>query len=276
MHETGKEHNTCTQWQQQTPWQADKPISFAPKRPVVKTIEERQQEAAELVAHKESTQEQPSDEHTVHALRSNDQVDPMIRESLGQLPNLCPQVKGDHSILKDIKNGYPKDLLLSKVLENVTHHKNFEITEDLIYTHNCAGDSVLCIPSIVQKKRRLTEVIIAQAHKVLGHFGPQKTVDYICCYYWWPHIGQKVELYCKTCPICQMMKSSTQRVPGLLHSLPVPTQPWRLIAMDFVGPFPESNGHNYLWEVICHLTSMIHLVPICTMTTASALVWLYV
>jgi len=72
------------------------------------------------------------------------------------------------------------------------------------------------------------------------------------------------------------MKSSTQRVPGLLHSLPVPMRPWRSIAMDFVGPFPESNGHDYLWVIICHLTSMIHLVPIHTTTTASALAWLYI
>jgi len=61
-------------------------------------------------------------------------------------------VEGDCSILKDIKNGYPKDLLLSKVLENITHHKSFEIIKDLIYTQNHAGDSVLCIPSIIQKK----------------------------------------------------------------------------------------------------------------------------
>jgi hypothetical protein len=82
---------------------------------------------------------------------------------------------------------------------------------------------VLCIPSVIQKKRRLTEIIIAQAHEVLGHFSPQKTADYIQRYYWWLRIGQDVKQYCKTCPICQMMKSSTQKVPGLLHSLPIPT-----------------------------------------------------
>ena len=78
------------QQRQQAPRQADKPVSFVPKHPVVEAIEERQREAAELIAHKKSTHEQPSDEHTVHVLRSNNQVDPMIRESLGQLPNLCP------------------------------------------------------------------------------------------------------------------------------------------------------------------------------------------
>src|SRR5207302_4952832 len=129
--------------------------------------------------------------------------------------------EGDRSILEDIRKGYAKDPLCSKVLENIGHHERFEIIDGLLYTHNRVNDSVLCIPSIIQKKRRLTEIIIAQAHEVLGHFGPQKTADYIRRYYWWPRIGQDVEQYCKTCPICQMTKSSTQKVPGLLHSLPI-------------------------------------------------------
>jgi hypothetical protein len=46
--------------------------------------------------------------------------------------------------------------------------------------------------------------------------------------------------------------------------------------MDFIGPFPESNGYNYLWVVLCQLTSMVHLVPIHTTTTASKLAWQYI
>jgi hypothetical protein len=46
--------------------------------------------------------------------------------------------------------------------------------------------------------------------------------------------------------------------------------------MDFVGPFPESDGYDYLWVVICHLTLMVHLVPIRMTTMASELAWLYI
>jgi len=89
-------------------------------------------------------------------------------------------------------------------------------------------------------------------------------------------LAQDVEQYCKTCLICQTTKSSNQKLPGLLHSLPIPTQPWGLIGMDFVGPFPESEGFDYLWVVICHLTSMVHLVPVFMTTKASELAWLYI
>jgi transposase InsO family protein len=41
--------------------------------------------------------------------------------------------------------------------------------------------------------------------------------------------------------------------------------------MDFVGPFPEADGYDYMWVVICRLTSMVHLVPLTTTVTVSQL-----
>ncbi|KZT63164.1 hypothetical protein DAEQUDRAFT_185380 [Daedalea quercina L-15889] len=34
---------------------------------------------------------------------------------------------------------------------------------------------------------------------------------------------------------------------GLLHSMPIPTRPWQSVGMDFVGPFPTSQGSDYLY-----------------------------
>ena len=45
--------------------------------------------------------------------------------------------------------------------------------------------------------------------------------------------------------------------------------------MDFVGPFPEVDGYNYLWVVLCRLTSMTHLIPIHTSTKATELSWFF-
>ena len=46
--------------------------------------------------------------------------------------------------------------------------------------------------------------------------------------------------------------------------------------MDFIGPFPESNEHDYLWVVLHRLTSMVHLVPVRMTIQASQLVWLFI
>ena len=46
--------------------------------------------------------------------------------------------------------------------------------------------------------------------------------------------------------------------------------------MDFVGLFPPSNGHNYMWVVLCQLMSMVHMIPVETTIRASQLAGLYV
>ena len=63
---------------------------------------------------------------------------------------------------------------------------------------------------------------------------------------------------------------------GPLHPLPMPTKPWSLIGMYFTSPFPMLNRYDYLWVVICQLTSIVHLIPVNTTTMASKLVWIYI
>src|ERR1700742_2719261 len=84
-----------------------------------------------------------------------------------------------------------------------------------------------------------------------------------------------VDLYCKSCPVCQQTKGENKAPQGLLHALPVPTRPWQSIGMDFVGPFPEVDGYNYLWVVVCCLTTYVHLIPTHMSVTASQLAWSY-
>ena len=45
--------------------------------------------------------------------------------------------------------------------------------------------------------------------------------------------------------------------------------------MDFLGPFPEVEGYNYLWVIVCRFTGMVRLIPIRTDTTAKELSWIY-
>jgi hypothetical protein len=45
--------------------------------------------------------------------------------------------------------------------------------------------------------------------------------------------------------------------------------------MDFIGPFPEVKGSNYLWVIICRMTSMVHLIPVHTKMMAFKLSWIY-
>ena len=99
--------------------------------------------------------------------------------------------------------------------------------------------------------------------------------DYICHWFWWPKLFHIVNKFCNSCEMCMRMKDSVQRPMGLLHSLPVPTRPWQSIGMDFIGPFPEVDGFNCLWVVICRMISMVHLIPVNTRMKATELSAVY-
>ena len=123
----------------------------------------------------------------------------------------------------------------------------------------------------------LQQVVIDNAYETLRHFGHRKTIDYIRRWFWWPSLNKDVITFCKSCEVCQTTKDDTKRPAGLLHTLPVPRYPWSSIAMDFVGPFPQTEkGHNYVWVIVCRLSSQVHLVPLETTVSASRLAWLYV
>jgi len=78
------------------------------------------------------------------------------------------------------------------------------------------------------------------------------------------------------CKICAQAKGKYQEPAGKLHPLQIAMRPGESIGMDFIGPFPEVNGYNYLWVVICRMTSMVHLIPVNTKMTVSQLSTTYI
>ena len=125
--------------------------------------------------------------------------------------------------------------------------------------------------SSVSKDTTLHGRIIEQAHMIVGHFGPLKTAEYVRRWYWWPRLQYEINKFCDSCKACNRSKGKYQPPRGKLHSLPMPIRPWESIGMDFIGPFPESEGFDYLWVIICRLSSMVHLVLVNTTTTVSEL-----
>jgi hypothetical protein len=182
-----------------------------------------------------------------------------------------PTALEDDGFIRNIKAGYSEDKLFTLILEKPQDYTGFSIREGIIRTTNPRGDEVVCVP----RNRNLITQLIDQAHNALGHFGDQRTTEYIRRWYWWPQVTKDVREFCKTCEACQRAKGSNQHPTGKLHPLPIPIKPWDSIGMDFIGPFPESKGFNYLWVIICRMTSMVHLIPVHTRMKASELSWIY-
>jgi len=183
-------------------------------------------------------------------------------------------LEGD-DFLAVIREAYGKDTLFSKVLLHPEQHPRFTVENGIIYMENAVGNTVVAVLGALSKGRRVTEIAIDQAHRIVSHKAACKTRDYVSHWFWWPTLAKDVELFCKSCRICQTTKTSTAKLKGLLHSLPILEAPWQSIAMDFVGPFPECMGHGYLLVVICRLTSLVHLTPTNTSAKATDIAWLF-
>lgn len=55
-----------------------------------------------------------------------------------------------------------------------------------------------------------------------------------------PRIRDDVELYVRTCLVCQQDKVDQNQPAGLLELLPIPERPWESISMDFITCLPKS------------------------------------
>ncbi|QRV72049.1 Transposon Tf2-1 polyprotein [Ceratobasidium sp. AG-Ba] len=192
---------------------------------------------------------------------------PMRQKELSAMPERhdLSVLVNTKEIVNVIKDNVAKDKFFGRICADIKAHPDFEWRDDLLLYRPW---NAICIPDVLYKRRRVPEIIIDLGHSAIGHMGSKKTVSYIRRWYWWPTMAKEIIEFCQSCGNCQMMKTSSQLPQGLLHTLPIPSRPWGSIGMDFMGPFPQSGGLDYLLVVICRLTSMVHLIP--TQTTITA------
>jgi len=62
------------------------------------------------------------------------------------------------------------DSLVVKVLKQPDQHTAFTIHDQLIWSRNRGGEQVLCIPSMKMGSQSLHDIIIDQAHTIVGYF----------------------------------------------------------------------------------------------------------
>ena len=74
-------------------------------------------------------------------------------------------------------------------------------------------------------------------------------------------MGLDVKAFVKSCDVCLRVKGG-QLKTGLLQNLPVPSQPWADISMDFIMDLPRTDtGHDAIYVFVDRLTKCVHLVP---------------
>ncbi|XP_035548682.1 uncharacterized protein LOC118349198, partial [Juglans regia] len=119
-------------------------------------------------------------------------------------------------------------------------------------------ESKLCLPNCSMR-----ELLVREAHGggLMGHFGVKKTLDILHEHFFWPKMKRDVNRICGRCITCRKAKSKV--LPhGLYTPLPVPSEPWVDISMNFVLGLPRTKrGRDSIFVVVDRFSKMAHFIP---------------
>ena len=143
---------------------------------VREATEPRDWEAAQMVPpSQEDTEERPTlrwpDDLTVVTSAATEPLRPFQWQR--EISNKqCPDLE---TLCRD---GYTSDKVFRKILDNPDDHKLFNVADGLIYYSPNTEIRTLCIPCAEFQGRRVTELVIDQTHRIVGHMGPRITNHY--------------------------------------------------------------------------------------------------
>lgn len=92
---------------------------------------------------------------------------------------------------------------------------------------------------VVQNQASLLKKILQeyQNSPIGGHAGVTRSIARISAQFYWPKLRENVKEFVQSCLIYQQVKSSNSLPVRLLNPLPIPTQVWEDVAMDFITGF---------------------------------------
>ena len=110
----------------------------------------------------------------------------------------------------------------------------------------------------------LRKEVLADLHEgaLGGHLGADKTLARLKERFYWPGHFNDVRDWCRNCSTCASRKSPVPKGRAPLKSVET-GYPMQLVAMDIVGPFPESPaGNTHILVVADYFTRWTEAYPI--------------
>ena len=152
---------------------------------------------------------------------------------------------------------YPTDPFFGPIFVDLQHQQSsdFVLQDGFVFFGNR-----LCVPECSWRLK-----IIEEFHNE-GHVGRDRTLQLVVDAYFWPTLRRDVARFVERCVRCQKSKGHASN-SGLYMPLPIPTQPWTDISMDFVLGLPRTQcGNDSIFVVVDRFSKMAHFIP-CKKTT---------
>lgn len=106
--------------------------------------------------------------------------------------------------------------------------------------------------SLVIPEDNLQTQAVSHMHEgqLVGHGGLMKTLKRLSRQYWCSGMKKDVRDFIFSCVTCGRNKPGNSKPQGLLRPLPIPTQPWSSISMDFIVDLPVSSRNSGVMVVV--------------------------
>ena len=99
---------------------------------------------------------------------------------------------------------------------------------------------------LVPESKRAEVLQLNHDHALAGHLGVERTFQRMRRQYTWPGMYADIAAYIRSCLQCAKRKA-TGSAKAPLVSMPIELTAWGMLAMDIVGPLPESaSNHKYI------------------------------
>ncbi|PON41317.1 Ribonuclease H-like domain containing protein, partial [Parasponia andersonii] len=124
--------------------------------------------------------------------------------------------------------------------------------EDFLFREN-----KLCIPNC-----SIRDLLVRESHRggLMGYFGVAKTLAVLQEHFYWSDMKRYFERICGRCVTCRQAKSRVQP-HGLYTPLPIPSEPWIDISMDFMLGLPRSKrGRDSIFVVVDRFSKIAHFI----------------
>jgi len=94
-----------------------------------------------------------------------------------------------------------------------------------------------------------------------GHLGIARTYGKIGRRYAWEGLYEDVERHVLNCAVCKEVKAKRVKANRWHPTMRDPTEPFDIIAIDYVGPFPASEGFLYILVIVDLFTGWAIAIP---------------
>lgn len=151
---------------------------------------------------------------------------------------------------------------------NLEGHPPYSLQNGIIQFHNRVW---------IGENKNLQQSILHALHNsaIGGHSGFPVTYNMLKKLFAWKGMKMDAKAFVSSCATCVQAKLDRAAYPSLLAPLPVPSESWQVISVDFIEWLPRSAFANCILVIVDKFSKYTHFIPLLHPFTAQQVAQLF-